>query len=272
MGSVYFKTIFYAPHEIPFITMNLMESYPYIDLFFIVEANRTHVGEEKPYIFQNFLEKIPAFLRKKIRYIKADLSSKCIDCSVSKDDAQMHKNEAFIWDCFEDYFPLANDDIVISTDADEVLYGSMYPEFFNALKNHPALFLPLHQFMYRMTYLWSDYTFWGPTIARAKAYLDQPRPHSWRFFGWFFPKMAGCHFSWQLTTEEMLYKLKTYAHHAIYGSFADPAILEKAVREKTYPFEPNRPFHIVEVDPDKDDWLYPPSLHAVQKDLTRVFS
>jgi hypothetical protein len=79
--------------------------------------------------------------------------------------------------------------------------------------------------------------------------------------------MTGCHFSWQLTIEQMIFKLQTYAHNDIYGHFADPEILSAAVREKTYPFEPTRDFSIRELDPNVDRAYYPRSFYHFKEDF-----
>ena len=92
-GKVYFKTTFYAPQELPFIKMNLLESLPYVDTFIIVEGNRTHVGAPHEFIFEKFITDIPQNLRKKILYIKADLANEVVDCTESRDGSQMHENE-----------------------------------------------------------------------------------------------------------------------------------------------------------------------------------
>ena len=264
MGTTYFKTIFYAPYEIKFIIMNLIESYNYVDKFIVVEANVTHVGEKHEYIFEQYRDEIPDYLYEKVIYIKSDLESATINCLDSKDDTQIHTNEALIWDSFENYLELKDDDIVISTDADEVIYDRAYPLLFSQLKKYDALFLPLHCFIYRMNYLWTDNTFWGPTVAYSRYYKDKPHPHKWRYEGKFLSYMSGCHFTWQLTIEEMLQKLQTYGHHAIYGHLADEQILKDAVENKKYPFEPKRPFHIVEVDPKKTKYLYPKSFYLLK--------
>lgn len=266
-GKVYFKTTFYAPLELPFIKMNLLESLPYVDKFIIVEGNRTHVGAPRECIFESYISQIPQNLREKILYIKADLAGETVDCTESCDGCQMHKNENALWDSFEKYVDLRDDDIVIAADADEVIYRKVYPLIFALLRPDTPLLLPLHQFFYRMNYLWRDETFWAPVAAYAGYYKHRPHPHKWRYEGKRFPLMAGCHFSWQLTIEQMLFKLKTYAHNDIYGHLADREILQHAVDNKIYPFDPDRTFVIEELNPDKDRIYYPESFFIFLSDF-----
>lgn len=269
-GKVYFKTIFYAPLELPFIKMNLLESLPYVDKFIIVEGNRTHVGAPREFIFEDYLSHIPQNLREKILYIKADLANETVDCTASGNGSQMHKNENVLWDSFEKHVDLHDDDIVISADADEIIYRKIYPLIFALLRPDAPLLLPLHQFFYRMNYLWKDETFWAPMATYAGYYNHRPHPHKWRYEGKRFPLMAGCHFSWQLTVEQMLFKLKTYAHNDIYGHLADRKILQDAVDKKTYPFEPDRPFAIEELTPNKDRMYYPESFFTFRSDFEHL--
>lgn len=269
-GKVYFKTIFYAPLELPFIKMNLAESLHYVDKFIVVEGNRTHVGEPREYIFENYISSIPDDLRHKILYIKADIANETIDCTGSNDGCQMHNNENILWDSFEKYVDLQDNDIVISADADEVIYRKVYPLILNLLRPERPLILPLHQFFYRMNYLWKNETFWAPTATYAGYYNHRPHPHKWRYDGKKFPIMAGCHFSWQLTIEQMLFKLKTYAHNDIYGHLADRIVLQDAVDKKKYPFDPDRPFVIDELSPDNDQIYYPESFFTFRSDFDHL--
>lgn len=269
-GAVYFKTIFYAPLELRYIKMNLWESYPYVDKFIVVEANRTHVGEEREFIFEKYIEQIPEELRGKLLYIPVDLSSKTVNCIVSNDGVRMHKNEDEIWGAFEDHVELKDEDIVISTDADEIIFRNIYPGIFYNLKKNGALLLPLHQFFYRANYLWKELTVWAPTVAYAGYYRKIPRPHRWRYEGRRFPFMSGCHFSWQMTLDEMIHKLNTYAHKDIYGHFANREILRDAVSRKIYPFDPEEPFTIRELNPDTDRAWYPESFYVFRDDFAHL--
>ena len=269
-GTVYFKTTFYAPLELPFIKMNLLEGLPYVDKFIIVEGNRTHVGGPREFIFENYVSLIPDYLRKKILYIKSDLANETVDCTKTRDGYQMHKNEAALWDSFEKHVSLQDNDIVISADADEIIYRRIYPLIFELLQKKYPLLLPLHQFFYRMNYLWKNETFWAPVASYAGYYNRRPHPHRWRYEGKHLPVMAGCHFSWQLTIEQMLFKLKTYAHNDIYGHLADREILQNAVDSKTYPFDPDRSFFIEELNPNKDRIYYPESFFTFRSDFAHL--
>lgn len=250
--------------------MNLWESRHDVDLFVICEFNRTHVGEPREFIFDRYRDQLPQELRNRIHYLPADISSH-VKLAQDDDGDQMHANEAVMWDYFAWNMDLKGDDIVLCVDADEVIYQHMFARIFNRIEDGtPALLLPLHQFFYRMNYLWIENTFCAPTACRKSYYDSLPQPHRWRYEGERFPFMAGCHFSWQLTVKEMLFKLRTYAHKDIYGKFADESILSAAILEKKYPFEPNISFTIQELDVISNRSYYPQSFYVFKKDFENL--
>lgn len=263
MPNIYFKTIFSSPSEIPFILMNIMEGYSFIDKFIITEANYTHTGTYRNYTFGTYKNIFSQF-KNKITYIPADVKKKIIHKSDCTNNSYLHKNEDIIRDCFEDYIQLENDDIVISADADEVIFRQTYPLLLKYIRRNTPLIIPLHQFFYRINYLWEDIVVKAPIVSYASFYLKKPRPHRWRDEGRTFPFIGGCHFSWQLTMEQMVHKLQTYAHNDIYGHLADPKLLEDAVKKKLYIFDPTRKFTIRELTPDVDRAYYPRSFYRIR--------
>ena len=70
---------------------------------------------------------------------------------------------------------------------------------------------------------------------------------------------VGCHFSWCMTPDEMVYKLHTYSHPQ-YRFCANKELLENAIENKEYPFDSSVDFQIEELDSD-DDRL-PKSLYS----------
>ena len=56
---IYLKTYFYSEHEVPFLMLNLLEAYPYIDKFIICEYNYTHTGLKRKYIWNDIKHQLP---------------------------------------------------------------------------------------------------------------------------------------------------------------------------------------------------------------------
>jgi hypothetical protein len=246
---IYLKTYFYVGHEIKWLIMNLIESYDHIDKFIICEHNRTHTGEPRDLIFNKYLSEFPEKLRKKLLYLPCDISKYTVDAY--EDEAAIHRiNEPVMRSFFMKKFSFGDDDIIISIDADEILYREAYDYILRTVQEIELVRLNLHQFFYKTTYFWEGKDFISPIAAKYKIFKDN-FPCNWRDVGPVLPKKVGCHFSWCMTPEEMVYKLHTYSHPR-YRFCADRALLEKAIENKEYPFDPNVDFNIRELKLDDD--------------------
>lgn len=250
---IYLKTYFYVKFEIDYLILNLLESYNFIDKFIIVEHNRTHTGKPREFIFDNYIHQFPEEIRDKILYIKSDISKESIE---TDDENIIHSvNEPLMRGDFVKYVNLNDDDIIFSVDADEIIYSDVYPEIIKMVNEGQTVLLSLHQFFYKHNYLWVNNNFTAPTVAKYKTYKDI-YPNQWRYQGVNFYKKAGCHFSWCMTVEDMIYKLNTYSHPQ-YRWCANKELLENAIKEKTYPFDKNVNFQIKELTMTETDLLLP---------------
>ena len=236
---IYLKTYVYAPHEIDFVILNLLEAYPHIDKFIVCEFNRKHTGHPKDFIFEGLLNMVPTDIADKLAYFKCDISKEAVFADTNE-DAIHRVNEPLMRTYFTRCMPFNGDDVVISIDADEIIYGHIYPDLLDHVWEHGSGVLQLHQFMYKPTYLWKDHPFVAPTAALYRV------GHTWRYEGTVFPTVAGCHFSWCMSVDAMIEKLFSYSHPQ-YRFCANRQLLEDAIREKTYPFDPTTPFTIEEI-------------------------
>lgn len=254
---VYLKTIFSAPSEIKFLKLNLREAFDHIDAFVVCEFNRTHIGKHRDLLFKSFLNQFSEEERGKIIYVPGDISRQAVEAEYS--NVQAHWNERLMRGYFATKIPLKKHDVVFSVDADEIIFGYQYERILEKLSIfHPAYRLRLHQFYYRMNYLWENNEFIAPTVCYAWYYAFR-YPGQWRYAGKLYKETAGCHFSWCLSIDDMINKLDAYAHHYEYGHLARPEILKKAVKEKIYPFDSSVDFRIRVLDPHKDPQYYPKS-------------
>lgn len=267
---IYLKTILSAPNEIKFLKLNLREAFEHIDKFIVCEFNRTHTGEARELIFEKFIDQFTEAERDKILYVGADISDKAIS---AKDSSKMaHKNERLMRGYFAHQVDLKDDDIVFSVDADEIIFGHIYPRViaqFGFFTN--AIQLQLHQFYYRVNYLWENKKFVAPTVCRAK-YYKYKHPGQWRYDGRIFSEIAGCHFSWCLSIDEMIAKLNMYAHQQDYGHLANREILENAIKNKTYPFDPMTDFRIRVLDMEKDKEYYPKAIYDMLDEFKDIIA
>lgn len=259
---IYLKTIFSAPNEIKYLKLNLRESFSYIDKFIVCEFNRTHIGSEREFIFEKYWNEFTEEEKSKIIYIKGDISS--LAKFSETDNHIIHEvNERLTRGFFASQIDLKYNDIVFSVDADEIIFGAHYEKIIRSLKWwRPAIKLPLYQFFYKINYLWENNKFIAPTVCYA-GYYKWRYPAHWRYNGWLYKEYAGCHFSWCLTIDEMINKLNNYGHHQDYGHLADRQILQDAIDNKKYPFDPKADFKIKVLNLEIDKKYFPKSIYGM---------
>ncbi|MAE86719.1 MAG: hypothetical protein CMB80_28550 [Flammeovirgaceae bacterium] len=246
---IYLKTYFYSEHEVPFLKLNLLEAYPYIDAFIICEYNFTHTGLEREFIWENVKHQMPQDKMDKVIYIRGDMNH--VAKYAYNNGRLIHSiNEPWMRGYFVKEVDLEDDDIIFSVDADEIIYGEMYPQLIHCVHKRDLLRLKMHQFFYRVNYLWSDLIFRSAIVAKYKVFKNR-FPAQWRDIGKEYPSMVGCHFSWCMTVDQMLHKMECYSHPE-YRHLAKREILEDAIYNKKYPFSPNRKFSLITLDFDTD--------------------
>jgi len=158
------------------------------------------------------------------------------------------------------------DDLVISVDADEIIYRRVYRILYLLNKIFPRmrihLAIMMHQFFYKPNYLWRGLRFRSAVVLRRRILTDNPRYI--RDSGLLLPVWSGCHFSWQLEPKEMVEKIRNYAHNPEYAHLADETILKNAVATRTYPFDPNRRFQIKALSRRRAQRYFPKSYWMIE--------
>ena len=249
MSKVYLKTYFYVPHEIEFLVMNLLESYNHIDKFIICECDRTHTGQPKEMIFDQYWDSFPKEVRDKIVYLPCRIGEYTVEAYENEDDIH-NINEPVMRSFFMKLMSFQDDDIILSVDADEIIYRDAYDYIIKQTKEKDLVRFNLHQFFYKKTYLWEGKDFISPIAAKYKVFKNH-FPCNWRDVGPVLPIKVGCHFSWCMTPKEMVHKLHTYSHPR-YRFCADEDLLKNAIKNKEYPFDESVDFNIVELDPNHE--------------------
>jgi hypothetical protein len=257
---IYLKTLFYSPHEIKFLKLNIREASPFVDKVIICEFNRTHIGTERSFIFEQYLDTFSKEEQEKILYLPCDISGKVAQAA---DSEKAHLNERLMRGYFVSQLDLNQRDIIISVDADEIIFRRNYPKLLNQIGVfQKAIKIQLYQFFYKINYLWEDENFIAPTIARVGYYKDQ-YPGQWRYDGKLYPEKVGCHFAWCMSIEDMIKKLQVYGHSFDYRHFANKEILENAVQTRTYPFDPQRKFLLKALDFEKNVEYFPETIFTM---------
>lgn len=267
---IYLKTIFSAPWEVNFIKLNMLESYYYVDSMIVCEFNRTHTGQPRKFIFHEYLSLFSSAERKKIIYLPIDLSDDAIEASNS---SQTHYNERLMRGAFVKYYKINPEDIIFSVDADEVIDARFYSPLLRTLGSakHAIVRLPMYQFYYKINFLWENLIFKSAIACRA-AYFLNTYPAQWRDAGPLYYEYVGCHFSWCMSVDAMLEKMGMYSHSYDYAHARERAILEQAIANKTYPFNPDVRMQIKTLDIQQERILYPQSLYGMLEQFTELIA
>ena len=254
---IYLKTYCYAPHEVEFIIANLKECYDYIDKMIVCEFDINHTGVKRPFEYSDLKSLVPEELSDKLDYHACEVYD--ITARAYEDEAAIHGvNEPVMRSYFTKLYNFSDNDIIISIDADEILYGEQLPYIIEQVSKQGAVRLKLRQFFYKKTYLWEGRDFVSP-IATYYGVMNPKFPNNWRDVGNVTEEYVGCHFSWCMGIEAMIHKLDTYSHPR-YRFCADRDLLENSVANKTYPFDDNVSFDIRELP--ADDNLIPKSMRS----------
>ena len=241
--KVYLRTIVSASNEIKYIKMQLVESRGYVDNIIVCEFDCTHSGEERDFIFEQYLQDgtFTEEEKRRIIYIQGRVRNKVK--KTENNSKYLHQNEKLFRGYFAHQVDLHWNDIVIAVDADEIIFRRKYLKILSLYDRNasPVIRLKLYQFYYKPTYLWENLIFESSVVCRVKHNIFR-YPAQWRDEGKYIDEVVGCHFSWQLTIDEMIKKLHSYAHAADYAYLANYKILKDAVENKKYPFDKSREF------------------------------
>ena len=252
---LYLKSYCYSKHELPFIIANLDEGFEHIDKLILYEYNFTHTGLPKEYEIEKVLHLIPKNLKTKLLYKKIDLTD-YIEYAANNENKchQINENIQRSWLFNDKDIVLHDEDIIIDIDIDEIIYKDCYNDLLLELKkNNKPISIKLNQFFFKNTYLWSNLIFDAPAIYKYNMVkninksVKGVRCKYQRYCSQKTSKIYGCHMSWVMPIDDMLKKIYSGAHTKYYH-LGKREILEKAIEEKKYVFDLNRPFNIVELD------------------------
>lgn len=254
---LYLKSYCYSKHELPFIIANLDEGYEHIDKLVLYEYNFTHTGLPKEYEIEKVLHLIPERLQSKLLYKKIDLTN-YYEYAVNDENKchQINENIQRSWLFNDKDIFLHDEDIIIDIDIDEIIYNQCYNPLIEELnKANTPISIRLNQFFFKNTYLWSNLIFDAPAIYKYSMVKNSTRKIKSlnifykRYCQQKTTKVYGCHMSWVMPIDDMLKKIYSGAHTK-YHHLGKREILEKAIEEKKYIFDPKRPFNIIELNID----------------------
>lgn len=238
------KTMVSNSSELPFLWMMFDEAANFADLIIVTEFDQTHSGLPKPFIFEGHLTEFSSAFPQLIYLQGKQIAGVRRNAKSARDH---HWNETLMRGWFARQLKLLFTDVVVSLDADEVLYKSSYRWLVDG-RNFcwRGTGFRLHQFFYRPTFLWLEKEFIAPAALPFGTYSWR-FPNNWRYQGRVATGYWGVHFSWCIPVEEMISKLSNYSHAAEYSRYADHQTLARARNQRKYIFDEAEDFRIAEI-------------------------
>lgn len=255
---IYFKAIFTNQLELTQIGYSLKELGELIDVVILIEPSFRHNGELKPLIGVNSI--CSKFRDIQIEYI---VVPRLNFIQTTRDSKLHHKYETITRGYFVKALELKDEDIIISVDADEILYKNVVIDILDRLKNESkysrGYVLKLHQFFYNTSWRAKNHDFVAPSICyygarylQKKFWLGYAGLTDWRYSGHLYGEYGGVHLSWFNSIDELVLKVKTWSHSGEFD-FTDAQIKElilSDIENGSYSFR-SEPLKLEKVDPKK---------------------
>lgn len=215
---VYLKTIFTNIEELEFIKYQIEELNELIDKVILIEPSFHHNGRDKKLTGISYLNDLSDNIKKKLIYL---VVPKIESIRFSEKGEVHHRHETITRGFFYKQLKLKNKDIIISTDADEILY---YDVIKKLLKEFKRQWIPikkvtfnLYQFFYKFNLYAPDHDFiapgmyhFGSRFLEKGFYLNGYL--NWRYSGDLYPEKAGVHLSWIQEEQSLVTKALNWSH------------------------------------------------------------
>lgn len=222
-------------NEIDLLEIRLNEHAKFVDKFIVTEANKTHSGIEKPFLYEQHKEKFKEF-EDKIIYLKLYYNDNNLpptnlhhghDLTCRREDFQREYAKQFLLNN-----NTKDDDIIIMSDLDEILNSKNIQELLPLLKQHSILRCLQKTSIYKLNIILQDYDttgYDGPKVAT----WNYMKKHNWTDLRMHrgdiqFPVKCGWHFHYiSAQPQDTFIKIKSYSH---WPDFAHIQNDEDAVR------------------------------------------
>lgn len=214
-------------NELDLLEIRLAELSPVVDHFVLVEAAYTHAGTPKPLYFAQNRERFARYADKIIHVVVED------DPGGFAWVREAHQRQAILRGLTQ----AGSADMVIISDADEILRPDVVQRLRSVGANDPALFAPhLDIHLYFLNLRSPDP--WISVAAAPFALVRQVGANNMRYLakqgiGQTIPA-AGWHFTWMGGMERFLAKLDAFAHREMIGSFGHDGDANRARLEKFF--------------------------------------
>jgi beta-1,4-mannosyl-glycoprotein beta-1,4-N-acetylglucosaminyltransferase len=252
-------------NELDIVDARLEYLYNKIDKFVIVEANITHSGKDKPFLFEENMSRYSKYMDK-IVYHKAILNPSDYDFTkvVTKDDPRnpsWQVENAQRNQILEVLKQFPNNAFVMISDADEIPNKNVIDAAIKSISfNQPAVAFAQDFYIYNLNQKMIDP--WAGTVLTTNAFVKKQGPQWFRTNRNSFiqVKNGGWHISYVGSAETIRHKIDSFAHQELnVDKFKDLDYIQERIKlgQDLY----GRPYNIVQVNPK----VFP-------KDFLKIFS
>jgi len=214
-------------NELDLLELRLAELSPVVDHFVLVEAAHTHAGTPKPLYFAENRQRFAAYADKIIHVVVDD------DPGGFAWVREAHQRQAIL----RGLTGAGPDDMVIISDADEILRPTVVQHLRDAGPGGPTLFAPeLDIYLYFLNLRSPDP--WISVAAAPYELVQRVGANNMRYLakqgiGQSIPA-AGWHFTWMGGIDRFLAKLDAFAHREMVGSFGQETAINRARLERFF--------------------------------------
>jgi beta-1,4-mannosyl-glycoprotein beta-1,4-N-acetylglucosaminyltransferase len=218
--------VFMFFNEFDLLEVRLEEHDPFVDCFVLIQADRTHAGQPKEYLFSIDNPRFSQYAHK-IKVVNVPLLENPETAWVNEN---LQRQASFTG---VDYRP---EDIVFMSDVDEIISRDKWPYLLQRIKTESLLAVTLRTFYYFINLEMVEYPWTPAKLLRAKVFLENDlsaaeiRLSSAVLIP---PEPCGWHFSFLMTPEQIVKKLNAYAHQEYnHEKFTEPNAIYRAIKEK----------------------------------------
>lgn len=241
---IYLKTIFTNQEELELITFQIQELDDLIDRIILIEPSFHHNGKSRKLVGIDSLGHLKPGTLKKIIYL---VVPKLDSIQYSEKGEDHHRYETITRGFFFKQLKLKNRDIIISTDADEILYHDIVKNYLTTFKKSilptRRITFNLYQFFYRFNLYSEDHDFIAPGIYHYGSRLLDRNYYqngfiNWRYSGKVHNGKGGVHLSWIQSEKSLIVKALNWAHSSELDLSEEAVILKirSDIERKIYSF------------------------------------
>lgn len=258
---VYLKTIFTKKSELDLIRLQILELGHLIDKIILIEPSFNHNGSSRKLVGFSDLFDLDQKTLNKIIYV---VVPKLDFIKPSKDSKKHHYYETITRGFFVKQLKIKNSDIIISTDADEILYENIVCNYINKLKSScfpiKRYVFDLYQFFYKYNLYSETHSFIAPGIYHYGSRFLEIDFYlkgiiNWRYKGKIVKGKSGVHFSWIQPIQDLVHKALNWSHSSEF-SLSEKEIeykIQNDIKTKQYSFR-KQPILLNRIDKNNNIW------------------